>query len=94
MKRRHKLLSCGATIIKERKYEYGSVGIDMSDGNGPIRSISELALWVRDLERSVAFYRDGLGFVVEDIDPGKNAFLRGGDFLRKGSECPAACGAG
>jgi catechol 2,3-dioxygenase-like lactoylglutathione lyase family enzyme len=54
---------------------------DMSSEPGPIRSISELALWVSDLERSVAFYRDGLGFIVEDIDPGKNAFLRSGDFL-------------
>ena len=47
----------------------------------PIRSISELALWVRDLDQAVAFYRDGLGFDVEDLDPGKNAFLRSGDFL-------------
>ncbi len=47
-----------------------------------IQSISELALWVRDLEKAVAFYRDELGFVVESIDPGKNAFLKsGGDFL-------------
>ena len=53
----------------------------MSERSGPIRSISELALWVSDLERALAFYRDGLGFVVEDIDPGRNAFLRSGDFL-------------
>lgn len=47
-----------------------------------IQSISELALWVRDLDRAVAFYRDELGFVVESIDPGKNAFLKSeGDFL-------------
>ena len=46
-----------------------------------IHSISELALWVTDLERAVAFYRDRLGFRVEEIDPGRNAFLRSGDFL-------------
>lgn len=47
-----------------------------------IQSISELALWVRDLEKAVAFYRDELGFVVESIDYGKNAFLKsGGEFL-------------
>lgn len=53
----------------------------MDDSAGPIRSISELALWVTDLERSLAFYRDQLGFIVQEIDPGKNAFLRSGDFL-------------
>jgi catechol 2,3-dioxygenase-like lactoylglutathione lyase family enzyme len=53
----------------------------MSERVGAIKSISELALWVKDLERSVAFYRDHLGFAVEDVDPGHNAFLRSGDFL-------------
>ena len=53
----------------------------MNDASGMIKSISELALWVSDLDRSLAFYRDQLGFVVEDIDPGRNAFLRSGDFL-------------
>jgi catechol 2,3-dioxygenase-like lactoylglutathione lyase family enzyme len=57
----------------------------MSDGPpsrvGALRGISELALWVRDLDRAVAFYRDQLGFTVEEIDPGRNAFLRSGDFL-------------
>lgn len=48
---------------------------------GLIQSISELALWVRDLDRAVAFYRDHLGFAVQEIDPGRNAFLRSGDFL-------------
>jgi catechol 2,3-dioxygenase-like lactoylglutathione lyase family enzyme len=46
-----------------------------------IRRISELALWVKDLDRSVSFYRDYLGFEVVDVDPGRNAFLRTGDFL-------------
>ena len=46
-----------------------------------VRSISELALWVEDLDRAVAFSRDHLGFQVEDLDPGRNAFLRSGDFL-------------
>jgi catechol 2,3-dioxygenase-like lactoylglutathione lyase family enzyme len=53
----------------------------MDRPTGAIKSISELALWVKDLDRSVAFYRDHLGFAVEDVDPGRNAFLRSGDFL-------------
>jgi catechol 2,3-dioxygenase-like lactoylglutathione lyase family enzyme len=48
---------------------------------GIVQSISELALWVKDLDRSVAFYRDHLGFKVQEIDPGRNAFLKSGDFL-------------
>ncbi len=48
---------------------------------GTIRSISELALWVSDLDRAMAFYIDHLGFTVETHDPGKNAFLKSGDFL-------------
>src|SRR5204862_7108903 len=46
-----------------------------------ILSISELALWVHDLDRAVAFYRDKLGFEIESLDEGRNAFLRSGDFL-------------
>jgi catechol 2,3-dioxygenase-like lactoylglutathione lyase family enzyme len=53
----------------------------MDNDAGPILSISELALWVTDLERSVAFYRDQMGFQAVDVDPGRNAFLRSGDFL-------------
>src|SRR5215210_1453923 len=53
----------------------------MEGQGGTIKSISELALWVKDLDRSVAFYRDHLGFAVEDVDAGRNAFLRSGDFL-------------
>lgn len=48
---------------------------------GLIRGISELALWTEDLDRAIEFYRDRLGFVVEDLDPGRNCFLRSGDFL-------------
>ena len=49
--------------------------------SGCIRSISELALWVTDLDRAIAFYVDNLGFTVESHDAGQNAFLRSGDFL-------------
>ena len=48
---------------------------------GTIQSISELALWVKDLDCAVAFYRDRLGFEVETMDAGRNAFLKSGDFL-------------
>jgi catechol 2,3-dioxygenase-like lactoylglutathione lyase family enzyme len=47
----------------------------------PIRSVSEVALWVEDVERAARFYRDALGFTLESLDPGRNAFLRAGDFL-------------
>ena len=53
----------------------------MSNEQGPIKAISELALWVQDLERALGFYRDYLGFEVQEIDPGRNAFLRSGNFL-------------
>ncbi|HEY3268035.1 MAG TPA: VOC family protein [Armatimonadota bacterium] len=46
-----------------------------------ILSVSEVALWVGDIDRAVAFYRDRLGFAVESFSPGQNAFLRAGDFL-------------
>ncbi len=46
-----------------------------------IQSISELALWVKDLDAAVAFYTQKLGFAVQEINPGCNAFLKAGDFL-------------
>ena len=46
-----------------------------------ILGISELALWVKDIDQAVAFYRDILGFSVQEIAPGKNAFLTAGDLL-------------
>lgn len=46
-----------------------------------ITSVSEVAFWVEDLVTAVAFYRDKLGFEIESIDPGRNAFLKSGDFL-------------
>lgn len=48
---------------------------------GRVLSISELALWVNDVRQATEFYRDVLGFDVESVDEGKNAFLRSGDFL-------------
>jgi catechol 2,3-dioxygenase-like lactoylglutathione lyase family enzyme len=55
--------------------------MDMHNVTPVIRSVSEIAFWVRDLQRAVEFYRDQFGFAVEEIDPGRNAFLRCGDFL-------------
>lgn len=45
-----------------------------------IKSISELALWVDDVNRATAFYQK-LGFTIESVDENRNAFLRSGDFL-------------
>src|SRR5947199_143970 len=58
-----------------------SGGTAMGGETGVVKAISELAFWVKDLDRSVAFYRDQLGFAVAEVDPGRNAFLRSGDFL-------------
>lgn len=46
-----------------------------------IQSISEVALWVKDVDTAAAFYTENLGFTLLDADPGKNAFLASGDFL-------------
>jgi len=46
-----------------------------------VQSISELALWVNDLDRAIAFYVEKLGFIVESRAAGQNAFLKSGDFL-------------
>ena len=48
---------------------------------GIISGVSEVAFWVEDLVSAVGFYRDKLGFEIESIDPGRNAFLKSGDFL-------------
>jgi len=50
---------------------------------GVVRGISELALWVTDLDAAIAFYTERLGFAIveADFDPGHNAFLKSGDFL-------------
>lgn len=49
--------------------------------HAPIRGISELALWVKDLDRAVEFYHTHLGFEITEIDPGKNAFLKAGELV-------------
>ncbi len=46
-----------------------------------IQSVSEIALWVKDVDRAVTFYTEHLGFMVRETDPGRNAFLVSGDLL-------------
>jgi len=53
----------------------------VSDVAGPIQSVSEIAFWVSNLDRAVEFYTGKLGFIIQEIDPGHNAFLKSGDFL-------------
>ena len=45
----------------------------------PVTRLNHAVLYVRDVERSVAFYRDVLGFQPVDMTPGG---LRGAAFLR------------
>ena len=46
-----------------------------------VLGISELALWVADLDAAVAFYTGQLGFVLDDVMPGRNAFLHSGGLV-------------
>lgn len=48
---------------------------------GFIQGISELALWVTDLDRAVDFYTASLGFVLDEVAPGRNAFLHSGELV-------------
>lgn len=42
----------------------------------PVRRLNHAVLYVRDVDRSVGFYRDAFGFEVVDHTPGRAAFLR------------------
>ena len=42
----------------------------------PVQRLNHAVLYVRDLDRSVAFYRDVLGFRVKLEIPGRAAFLQ------------------
>jgi len=44
-----------------------------------ITRLGHVGLYVRDLDRSVAFYRDVLGLRVNDTAPGQMAFLSSQD---------------
>lgn len=46
-----------------------------------IKGVTELALWASDLDRAITFYRDHLGFEMEDHQPGHHAFLRSGSLV-------------
>ncbi|GJF27576.1 glyoxalase [Kitasatospora sp. NE20-6] len=41
----------------------------------PVRRLNHAVLWIRDVDRSVAFYADALGFRVDHVIPGRAAFL-------------------
>jgi catechol-2,3-dioxygenase len=42
----------------------------------PVRRLNHAVLYIRDVERSVAFYQDAFGFEIVDRMPGQAAFLR------------------
>ncbi|MGG8410217.1 VOC family protein [Streptomyces sp. 12297] len=41
----------------------------------PVRRLNHAVLWIRDVERSVAFYTDVFGFQVDHLTRGRAAFL-------------------
>jgi hypothetical protein len=41
---------------------------------GIVQSISELALWVNDLESAARFYTEKLGLVTQSMDPATTLF--------------------
>ena len=43
-----------------------------------IEGVSEVVFWVEDLDKSVEFYCQYLGFRVESLAPGHHAFLQSG----------------
>ena len=42
----------------------------------PVRRLNHAVLYIRDVDRSVAFYKDAFGFEIVDQMPGQAAFLR------------------
>lgn len=44
-----------------------------------VRAVTEIAFWVKDVEAAAQWYRDILGFEIEDALPGQNVFLRTGE---------------
>ncbi|GAA5017962.1 hypothetical protein GCM10025734_69440 [Kitasatospora paranensis] len=40
-----------------------------------VRRLNHAVLWIRDVDRSVAFYTDVFGFRVDHLIPGRAAFL-------------------
>jgi catechol 2,3-dioxygenase-like lactoylglutathione lyase family enzyme len=46
--------------------------------SGPVRHLAEVVLWVRDMERALAFYRDLFGLEVISPPELPNRFLRAG----------------
>jgi catechol 2,3-dioxygenase-like lactoylglutathione lyase family enzyme len=47
-------------------------------GSGPVLHLAEIVLWVRDMDRALAFYRDLLGLTLISPPELPNRFLRAG----------------
>jgi catechol-2,3-dioxygenase len=53
--------------------------IQLLEAHMPVQRLNHAVLYVRDVDRSVAFYRDALGFRVVNTVPGRMAFLQAED---------------
>jgi catechol 2,3-dioxygenase-like lactoylglutathione lyase family enzyme len=47
-------------------------------GSGPVLHLAEIVLWVRDMDRALAFYRDLFGLTLISRPELPNRFLRAG----------------
>src|SRR5213078_3641453 len=73
---RARLLGAAAGAGREPAQDDGG-GRRVSAG-GPVLGLAEIVLWVRDMDRALAFYRDLFGLTAISPPELRNRFLRAG----------------